>query len=94
MVTAGGGVAVALIGVLVEILRRQHKRLGEVRDHVANSHTTNLRDDVDRVLAGLNDVKTLIHGQGRDIAGLREEIRHERTERLEVERRLDQYMAR
>ncbi|MDH6462048.1 hypothetical protein M2302_002223 [Micromonospora sp. A200] len=92
MVTAGGGVTVALVGVLVEILRRQHKRLGEVREHVANSHQTNLRDDVDQVLAGLDRV---LEGQlrhSREIAGLREELRHERVERLEVERRLDDHV--
>lgn len=92
LVTTGGTVTVALIGVLVEVLRRQYKRLGEVREHVANDHTTNLRDDLDQVIRGLSDVKALLRDQGRDISGLREEIRHERTERLDVERRLDQHL--
>lgn len=98
-VTATGTISVALIGVLVEMLRRQHKKLSEVKDHAAaardqvqNSHKTNLRDDVDRVLRGLEDVKELIRTQGRDIAGLREEIRHERAERLDVERRFDDHV--
>ncbi|MEV1109927.1 DUF2746 domain-containing protein [Micromonospora sp. NPDC049751] len=99
LITAGGTVVVGLIGVLVELLRRQNKKLSEVKDHasaardqVQNSHKTNLRDDVDRVIAGLEQ---LLEGQRqhtRDIGGLRDEIRHERVERLEVERRVDLLM--
>lgn len=92
-VTASGAVVVALIGVLVEILRRQHKRLGEVCEHVANSHETNLRDDLDKVIHGLGEVKEMLREQAKDINGLREEIRHERAERLDVERRLDIFMT-
>ncbi|MEU8327301.1 DUF2746 domain-containing protein [Micromonospora sp. NPDC048839] len=100
IVTACGTVSVALIGVVVELLRRQHKRLGEVkahaaaaRDQVQNSHTTNLRDDIDRVLAGLDQVIETQRQHGKDIGGLREELRTERIERIDVERRLDNHLT-
>ncbi|MFC4089363.1 DUF2746 domain-containing protein [Micromonospora sp. GCM10011541] len=82
-----------VFGVLAELLRRQHKRLGEVKEHVANSHTTNLRDDIDKVLAGLGQVIETQRQHGKEISGIREEIRHERVERMDVERRLDQHMV-
>ena len=95
-VTAIGAILVTLIGVVVELLRRSHKRLGVVTDQVQNSHPTNLRDDVDTLLHGVGQ---LLDGQARhdellrehaaDIGGLRQELRHERAERLDVERRLD-----
>ncbi|PZR55213.1 hypothetical protein DNL40_02260 [Xylanimonas oleitrophica] len=60
-----------------------------VRDHVANTHSTNLRDDldgvgakVDAVLAGLDTVQRDIAGlrsadrqRGRELEGVREDIR-------------------
>ncbi|WP_018728529.1 DUF2746 domain-containing protein [Salinispora pacifica] len=93
IVTALGAIAVAFIGLLVDLLRRQHKHLAEVREHVTNAHDTNLRDDIDRVLAGLDQVIETQRQQGRDINGLRDDIRHERLERMDVARRLDQHMT-
>jgi hypothetical protein len=94
IVTATGAVIVALIGIALEMLRRNHKRLGRVQEQVVNSHPTNLRDDVDRVLAGLERIERTQRQQGGDINGLREEIRHERAERLDVERRLNRLTER
>ncbi|MEV4642780.1 DUF2746 domain-containing protein [Actinoplanes sp. NPDC049548] len=91
-VTALGTIIVALVGIALELLRRNHKRLGTVRDQVQNNHDTNLRDDVDQVLTGLDDVKNMLHQHGRDIGGIREELRHERAERLDVERRLTDHL--
>jgi hypothetical protein len=96
-------VLVALTGVVVELLRRQQKAIGAVkahaeatRDQVQNSHGTNLRDDVDKLLLGVDDLLDgqrrhgdLLRTHSRDIGGLREEIRHERAERLDIERRLN-----
>ncbi|MEU8133228.1 DUF2746 domain-containing protein [Streptodolium elevatio] len=93
LVSAGGMIAVALVGVVVEFLRRQSSTLGEVREQVSNTHSTNLRDDVDRVLRGLDQVLEGQAEHGREIAGLRAEIRHERAERLAVAERLDDHMA-
>lgn len=70
------------------------------REEVTNAHSTNLRDDLDTVLHGLDQ---LLDGQahqdqalrqhGAEIAGLRAELLHERDERLTVEKRLDQIIA-
>ncbi|MEU7905897.1 DUF2746 domain-containing protein [Actinoplanes sp. NPDC049118] len=94
--TTLGTVLVALIGVVVELLRRQHKALGAVQEQVHNAHGTNLRDDLDKVIAGVDQLldgqdrhDQLLREHARDIGGLRAELRHERAERLAVERRLD-----
>ncbi|MEU7570338.1 DUF2746 domain-containing protein [Micromonospora sp. NPDC049240] len=97
--TVQAAIATGAFGLLLEILRRQNNKLNEVKDHtraaraqVQNSHDTNLRDDVDKVLDGLGDVKDLLRQHGKDIAGMREEIRHERVERVYVEKRLDDHV--
>ncbi|MFC9736663.1 DUF2746 domain-containing protein [Streptomyces noursei] len=100
LISAVGTVAVALVGVLVELVRRQGAAIAEVRDHaeearfqVANTHSTNLRDDVDRVIDGLG---RLLDGQEQhteELASLRSEIAHERVERLAVAERLDNHLA-
>ncbi|MFJ3907457.1 hypothetical protein [Streptomyces vinaceus] len=100
IVSAGGAITVALVGVLVELVRRQGAALAEVREHtqeardqVSNDHSTNLRDDLDRVIHGLDRV---LDGQAqhtRDISSLRTELAHERTERLAVAERLDAHLT-
>ncbi|WP_432078668.1 DUF2746 domain-containing protein [Streptomyces sp. YPW6] len=107
VVTAGGTVLVTLIGIAAEFLRRQTRAINEVREHtqeardqVANTHSTNLRDDldsvmfrIDRVLAGQKRHDTALRQQGAEIAGLRSDIAHERRERLAVAERLDDHVA-
>ncbi|MFI9228972.1 DUF2746 domain-containing protein [Streptomyces rimosus] len=107
LVSAGGTITVALVGVLVELVRRQGRAISEVREHteearhqVANTHETNLRDDVDRVLDGM---ERLLDGQarhdealsrhGEEIGAVRRDIAHERAERLAVAERLDNHLA-
>ncbi|AIK67747.1 minor tail protein [Mycobacterium phage Piro94] len=76
--------AFSLAGVVAPVLlsshRKQNKTLETVREHVANSHKTNLRDDIDEInrslQAGFCEIR-------RDIGGLREELRTERIERIE-----------
>ncbi|MFE2104301.1 DUF2746 domain-containing protein [Kitasatospora sp. NPDC059463] len=92
LVSAGGAITAALVGVLVELVRRQGSTVAEVRDQVANSHGTNLRDDLDHVIERLGLV---LDGQERhnaELASLRGEIAHERTERLAVAERLDSHL--
>jgi uncharacterized membrane protein len=97
IVTGVFGLLAALTGLLMEALRRQGKAIGETREHanatreqVQNSHTsTNLRDDVDQVLAALQRIEQTQRQYDTDINGVREEIRHERVERLDLERRVD-----
>lgn len=67
-ITAAAAVVVAVVG---ERQRRQHRTTArtvrDVKEQVANSHSTNLRDDIDRVLDG--------------IEGIRDDIREERADR-------------
>lgn len=100
LVTAGGTVAVALVGVVIELLRRQANAINEVREHaaeardqVANTHSTNLRDDLDAVAHRLDRVLAGQEQHTQDIAALRADIAHERRERLAVAERLDDHMA-
>lgn len=107
LITAGGTVGVALVGVLVELVRRQGNALSEVaenvqvaRDHVANTHDTNLRDDLDSVMYRLDRVldgqarhDEALREQKREISELRRDISHERVERLAVSERLDKHVS-
>ena len=63
-ITAASAVVVAIVGANQ---RRQHRTVRAVEEQVANSHTTNLRDDIDRVLDG--------------IEGIRDDMRQEREDR-------------
>lgn len=68
--------------------RAQRRDVALVRTQVQNSHTTNLREDIDRVLDGLERVHT---GQSRhdaEIAGIRRDIRDERRERMALAERI------
>lgn len=100
LVTAGGAVAVAAVGVLAEFMRRQNATLSEVRDQVSNTHDTNLRDDldslmhrIDRVIDGQERHGEALDRHGRELSHVREEIAHERRERLSVEERLDDHIV-
>ncbi|WDS51741.1 membrane protein [Streptomyces phage Triumph] len=100
LVTAGGTLGVALLGIAAEFLRRQAKAISEVadnaqeaRDQVANTHSTNLRDDLDAVAYRIDRVLALQEQHSNDIAALRADIAHERRERLAVSERLDDHMA-
>lgn len=64
------------------------EEVAEVKAQVQNSHDTNLRDDIDRVLDG---IAALVEGQRRhdaEIAGLRTDLRIERQERLALADRI------
>jgi len=100
LITTGGTVGVALVGVLVELVRRQGNALADVaenvqvaRDHVANTHTTNLRDDIDSLMYRIDRVMDAQESHGRELAALRADIAHERRERLAVAERLDDHVA-
>lgn len=73
-------------------LAKQDQHLDQIRHQVQNSHDTNLREDVDRVLSG---VDTLVDGQrrhSRELGDLRQDMRLERTERIAVADRLDDHL--
>lgn len=99
LVTAGGTVVVTVLGIFAELFRRQHVALNKVgedvqvaREHVANTHDTNLRDDIDRLMDGLDQVIKNQERHGRELGLLREDIAHERRERLAVASRLDDHV--
>jgi chromosome segregation ATPase len=99
LVTAGGTLGVALVGVIAELLRRQAGAINEVREHtqeardqVANTHSTNLRDDLDAVAYRIDRVLALQERHSEELSALRSEINHERRERLSVAERLDDHI--
>ena len=82
-------VIIALIGMasatIPAVMARRHgKTLGAIEEQVTNEHSTNLRDDIDRisrlVAEGFSETR-------RDVRELREEMRTERLERIEGDRR-------
>ncbi|ANT41097.1 hypothetical protein BI024_gp27 [Streptomyces phage Nanodon] len=99
LITTGGTIAVALIGALVELLRRQHNAIEEVRenarearDQVANTHSTNLRDDLDELHGDVREALTVLNRHGELLVSLHEDLRQERRERLAVADRLDDHI--
>lgn len=81
----------AVLGVppLYLSLRRKRRVLEAVQHQVQNSHTTNLRDDVDRVIELVELSLTGQDGLRQDMALLREDLGLERRERMSLENRVD-----
>ncbi|GAA3082278.1 hypothetical protein GCM10020000_80330 [Streptomyces olivoverticillatus] len=84
----------------MELVRRQgtapaeaREHAQEARDQVSNTHSTNLRDDLDRVIQGLDRVLDGQAEHSRDITALRSDLAHERAERLAVAERLDSHIT-
>lgn len=105
-----GPVALALVGIFAEYVRRKlnavsdtvisaedHAR--EAKEQVKNSHSTNLRDDLDALHDDVREALRLLteHGadlkrHGSEIGGLRADMRQERQERLHLSTRVDNVM--
>lgn len=69
----------SLLGVLWKValpwLREQIVNpVGQVREHVANSHTTNLRADIDGLTKTVEEIRTTGDSTAREMAGLRGEL--------------------
>ena len=82
-------ILIALIGMfgatVPAVLARRHgKTLGNIEEQVTNEHSTNLRDDIDRISRLVTDGFAETRD---DIHGLREEMQTERIERIEGDRR-------
>ncbi|WP_329793893.1 hypothetical protein V1227_18980 [Lentzea sp. DG1S-22] len=102
LITSGLG----FLGVVAGLLRKTDKKLTAVktdtaaaRAQVQNSHSTNLRDDVDKVIARLDAVLAgqarhdeALREHGQEISGLARDLSHERAERLAVSERLDRHI--
>lgn len=94
-----GGVFAVITAAFTTLLARQHKAIKAVREdttvareQTANTHSTNLREDIDRVIA-LSE--RLIVGQDRhteDLATLRTDIAWERRERMDLAARLTKHI--
>lgn len=75
----------AVIGIYVgAVLNRQHKTMAEVKEQVANSHSTNLRHDVDRVIHGMDELKQMAHAQATALNNMRLDMGWERRERIDL----------
>ena len=102
-ITATGAGMVAFMEKFRRDSKSQKEQIAALREdtaatryHVQNDHKTNLREDVDRVMEGVN---RLIEGQGRHdamlatqsvaIQSIRDDLRVERIERINLERRVD-----
>lgn len=90
-------IAVAIIAATASIATAglgfaQRRHVADVREQVKNSHGTNLRDDIDRVLDGMELLLESQRQHAKEIGGLREEMRHERVERRDLEQRLDDHL--
>lgn len=77
--------ATAMVAVPSWFAHRNHKDLKEVVYQTKNQHDTNLRDDVDRAIAAVEQL-------GQDFRGMRQDLAAEenrrRSEVAELERRL------
>jgi hypothetical protein len=74
---AVGGPVVALWAnhrVVKGKLDEQSVKLEEVRHNVSNDHRTNLRDDVDAALAGIERVETFLSQLGANATRLRRDV--------------------
>ena len=76
---------IALLGslgaLIVPKLNAVGKNTSQTAEHVANSHTTNLRDDIDEIKRVVKATDSRLYGveqtqnfQARDILGIRQEI--------------------
>lgn len=66
---------------LLKALLAGVSKLDEVHEQVKNTHSTNLREDLDVIAE-------LVRGVQADIAGLRQDIRQERQERVDLDARV------
>lgn len=47
--------------------RKDRADIREVKEHVSNTHDTNLRDDIDKIIHGMTDIKSVQFDQGRKL---------------------------
>ncbi|MCP3811562.1 MULTISPECIES: hypothetical protein [Mycolicibacterium] len=83
----------------VNVLPDVQRKVDVVRNNVQNGHSDPLRDDLDRQFAAIHrkveekfneqarDLRAMRNDVRRDIGGIREEIRTERQERIEGDKR-------
>lgn len=77
IVTVLGSIIVALIGLMASQQRRTNRRVAEVHEQVTNSHSSNLRDDLDQLGLKVNRLTDIV-------VDLSTDLRLERRERVEL----------
>jgi len=100
-------VTTALAGVVVALLNRPVRRTlkivaadaREARQQTANTHDTNLRDDLDAMRSDIGEVRRStgvvrreLRGVRRDVGSLQEDVAEVREEQRSVRRRLDEHL--
>lgn len=82
LITAGFPLIAAMAALLIPMFFKQRKQTEIIREQVANSHKSNLRDDIDLVIKLVETVRD-------DVANLRADVAWERRERMDDVRRLE-----
>lgn len=65
--------------------RKNRADIKEVKEHVANTHSTNLREDIDKIIDGMADIKAVQFDQGRTLERVSERV-HGVDRKVEVYR--------
>jgi hypothetical protein len=102
--TALGLVGLILLGVPVfgaaaipawiahRAAKRNGQKVGAVLHQVENNHETNLRDDIDDITTAVLSLSRDISGLHTDVRSLRDELRVERTDRIEGDARITEHI--
>lgn len=75
-----------LVAVLLPHLLRQNRKLNDVHEQVANSHQSNLRDDIDVIR---NELRQGFGQMNYRLNLLHADLAHERQERIDLAERLE-----
>lgn len=93
IIGAVSSVVTLIVGWLLNRhLKTSVEHASAAREQVQNSHTTNLRDDIDRVLAGIAALELGQRRHDKEFEGIRQDMAHERSERQDVSRRVDDHI--
>jgi hypothetical protein len=80
--------AVLLAAIPSWFAARNHRSLSEVKNQVKNAHSTNLRDDIDRAISGVEALSVDVRGLRQDLVMEEERRRKQILElRDEIDRR-------
>jgi len=83
--------ATAMVAIPSWFAARNHKSIKKVTDQVVNGHTTPMRADLDVMKNTLNEIHTDMRGVKTDIADIRNELRQERKDRIDLDDRFERY---
>jgi hypothetical protein len=81
-------IVTGLSAVLVALVGRQGHQLKKVNYQVSNNHRSNLRDDLDRVIGGMDQIAEQQRRTTTEVIGLRSDLSAERLERVQLGERV------